>query len=70
MNTSLICALVHLLFEQDGAESGVEGTKALGSRDFAEATEEATRECRLRHQTDSGSLQRAEGDISEELGGG
>lgn len=59
-----------VLLEQNGSEARVEGSEALGLQDLAEATDEAIGEGGLRNETDTGGLERAEGDVSEELGGG
>jgi len=57
------------LLEEDGAETSVEGANTLVLQDLAEAAEQAAGESRLRDETDTGSLKRAEGNIGEELGG-
>jgi hypothetical protein len=62
--------LHHVLLEQNGAETGVEGTDTLVLQDLAEATDEAVGKGGLRDETDTGGLERAEGDISEELAEG
>lgn len=78
----LVCCLGHLLvhhelghsvwdlLEQHGSETRVETTDAFLLGDLAETTSESASECRLRYQSNTGGLERAEGDISEELGGG
>lgn len=57
----------HLLLEENGTESGVESTDTLVLEDLSETADETAGEGGLGDQTDTGSLQRAEGDISEEL---
>ena len=69
MSAILVNRNMDLLFEQDGAEAGVESAQALGSGDLAEAAQEASGECRFRHKTDSGGLQRAQSNVGEELSG-
>jgi len=59
-----------LLLEEDGSEAGVESTNTFRLEHLAEAADETAGICRLRDETDAGGLERAEGDISEELGGG
>lgn len=59
-----------ILLEQDGAEARVEGTNTLVLQDLAEATNEAIGEGGLRDETDTGGLERAQGDVGEELGRG
>jgi len=63
-------SFVNLLLEQDGAESGVEGTDTLLLGDTAETTHQAVGEGRLRDETDTGSLKRAQGNVGHELSGG
>jgi hypothetical protein len=66
-----ICGiLLDVLLEQDGAESGVEGTNTLVLQDLAESTNKTVGESRVGDETDTGGLERAEGDVSEELGAG
>jgi hypothetical protein len=59
-----------LLLEQDGAETSVEGTNTLVFQHLAEATDKTVGIGRLRDETDSSSLKRAEGDVCEEFGKG
>jgi hypothetical protein len=59
-----------LLLEEDGTESRVESTKTLSAVDLAESRDETSSELRVRHETNTGSLERAEGNVGEELGGG
>jgi hypothetical protein len=64
---------LNLLLEQDGAESGVEGCGTLVLQHLAEATDQAVGISGLRHETDTGGLQRAKRNVGEELcerGGG
>ena len=60
---------INLLLQQDGAESGVEGTNTFILQDLAETTNKTIGECGLRNETDTGSLKRTKGNIGEELGG-
>jgi hypothetical protein len=60
---------VNLLLEQDGTEASVESTDTLVLEHLGETTDETVGVGRLRDETDTGSLEGAEGDISEELGG-
>ena len=60
----------NLLLEQKGTETTVEGTEALLLSDLGEATDKAVGEGGLGNETDTGGLERAEGEISEELGAG
>jgi hypothetical protein len=59
----------HLLLEENGTETSVESTDTLVLEHLGETTDETVGVGRLRDETDTGSLKRAEGDISEELGG-
>lgn len=59
-----------LLLEQDGSETGVESTDTLVLQHLGETTNETVGIGRLRDETDTGSLERAEGNVGEELGGG
>jgi hypothetical protein len=56
-----------LLLEQDRTETCIEGTDTLILQDLPESTDKTTGVCRLRNKTNTGSLKRAESDISEEL---
>lgn len=60
----------NLLFEQDGAETSVEGADTLRLQHLAETADQAAGVGGLGDETDTGSLKRAEGDVGEELGGG
>lgn len=60
----------NLLLEENGTETSVESTDTLRLEHLAETTDETVGVGRLRDETDTGSLKRAESDISEELGGG
>jgi hypothetical protein len=60
--------LGYVLLEQDRSETRVEGTDTFSLEDLAEAANQAVGKGRLRDETDTGSLERAEGDIREELG--
>ena len=56
-----------LLLEQDGTETCVESTDTLVLQHLAEASNEAIGVGWLGDETNTGGLERAEGDISEEL---
>lgn len=58
----------NLLLEQNGAEASVEGTDALLLQHLAEAAQQAIGVGGLRDETDTGGLERAEGNVGEELG--
>ena len=58
----------NLLLEQDGTETGVEGTDTLVLQHLGETTNETVGVGRLGDETDTGGLKRAEGNIGEELG--
>jgi hypothetical protein len=58
----------NLLLEQDGSETSVERTNTLVLEHLGESTNQAIGVGRLRHQTDTGSLKRAQRNISKELG--
>lgn len=60
----------NLLLEQDGAEAGVESANTLLLQHLAETTDQAVGVGGLGDETDTGSLEGAEGDVGEELGGG
>ena len=60
----------YVLLEEDGAETGIEGADTLGAEHLAETAHQAAGVGGLGHETDTGGLERAEGDVSEELGGG
>jgi hypothetical protein len=60
----------YILLEQDGPETRVESTNTLSLENFAEAADKAVGEGGIRDETDAGGLERAEGDVSEELGNG
>lgn len=66
----LILSEENLLLEEDRSETTVEGTNTLVLEDLTETADETVGEARGGDQTDTGSLKRAEGDGSEELGGG
>jgi hypothetical protein len=65
-----VLLLGYILLEQDGSETRVEGTNTLSLEDLAEAANQAIGKGGLRDETDTGSLEGAEGDIREELGAG
>jgi len=56
-----------VLLEQDGAKASVECTNTLILQHLAKATDKAIGICRLRDETDTCSLKRAQGNIGEEL---
>lgn len=58
---------VRNLFEQDGPEPGVESTDTLILQDLGKPREKTTGKVGLGNETDTGSLERAESDIGEEL---
>ena len=60
--------VIHSLLEEDGAETGIEGTNTLILQDLAETANETICVCRLGDKSDTGSLERAQGNIGEELG--
>lgn len=60
----------YLLLEQDGTEAGVESADTLLACDLAEAAQQTAGVGGLGNETDTGSLERAEGNIGEELAGG
>lgn len=57
----------HLLLEEDWAEARVEGSQTLSLCDLRETADETGGERRLRHKTNAGGLERAEGNVGEEL---
>lgn len=57
------------LLEEDRTETRVESTDTLVLEDLAEAAHETASEGRLRDETNTSRLKRAQGDISEEFGG-
>ena len=59
-----------ILLEQKGAKATVEGAEALLLSDPGEATNKAVGEGGLGNETNTGGLERAEGEISEELSAG
>lgn len=58
----------NLLLEQDRTETGIESTDTLVLQHLAEASNKTIGICWLRNETDTGGLERAESDISKELG--
>lgn len=56
------------LLEQNGTETGVESTDTLVLEDLAGTVEETLGVGRLSDKTDTGGLEGAEGNVSEELG--
>lgn len=61
---------IYLLLEQDGTETSVESAKTLVRVDLAHTADKAVGVGRVGHETDTGSLKRAEGNVGEELGAG
>lgn len=61
---------LNVLLEEDRSESRVESTDTLVLQDLAETIEKTGGELGVRDETDTGSLKRAESDISKELSGG
>lgn len=70
MNPRWIRTYGDLLLEQDGAETSVEGTDTLGLEHLAETADQTAGIGGLGDETNTGGLERAEGDVGEELGGG
>ena len=60
----------NLLLEQDGAESRVETGNTLLLHNTAKTAEETVGEGRLGDETDTGSLERAQGNVGHELSAG
>jgi hypothetical protein len=58
----------YVLLKEDGAETRVESTNAFLLQDLGETAEETVGEGGLGDETDAGGLERAQGDIGEELG--
>jgi len=56
------------LLEENGTETSVEGTGTLLTEDTEETTGKTVGERRLGDKTDTGGLERAEGNVGEELG--
>jgi hypothetical protein len=61
--------LGYLLLEEDGTETRVESTDTLVLEDLGETAHETAGEFGLRDKTDTGSFQRAEGNVGEEFSG-
>jgi hypothetical protein len=57
----------NILLEQDRTESRVETAETFSLCDLGETTEETVGEGRLRNKTDTGSLKRAQSNVSDEL---
>jgi len=60
----------NLLLEKDGSESGVESTNTLSAQDLGETRDQTGSKGGLGHKTNTGSFERAKGDIGEELSAG
>jgi hypothetical protein len=60
----------YILLEQDGPEARVEGANTLSPEDLGEAANQAVGKGGLRDETDTSGLERAKGDVGEELGHG
>jgi hypothetical protein len=58
----------HVLLEEDGAETRVEGADAFVLHNLREATEKAVGKGGLGDETDTGGLERAQSNVGEELG--
>jgi hypothetical protein len=58
---------LHLLLEQDGTETSVESSETLVLQHLTESTNKSTGVCRLGNETNTGGLERAESNISEEF---
>jgi len=61
---------INVLLKEDRSETTVEGTDTLVLEDLAETTDEAVGEAGGGDETNTGSLERAKGNGSEELGSG
>ena len=70
MHTGFLQKGGDLLLEADRTETSVESSDTLVLQHLAETTNETVGVGRLRDETDTGGLERAQGDIGEELGGG
>lgn len=62
------CEAHNVLLEQNGTETRVKSTNTLLLQDLGETTDQAVGEGRLRHQSDTGGLEGAEGNVSDEFG--
>lgn len=60
----------HSLLEEDRTETSVEGADTLVLEHLGETSNQAVGIGGLGDETDTGGLERAQGDVSEELGGG
>jgi len=65
MNLDKAC---YVLLEQNGAKTRVESTDTLVLQDLCESTDETVGKGWVTDETDTGSLERAEGNVGEELG--
>jgi hypothetical protein len=61
---------LNILLEQDGTESGVEGTDTLVLQHLAETRDETAGVGGLGNETDTGSLKGAQSNVGKELGAG
>lgn len=59
---------LNILLEQDWAESRVESTNTLSLCDLGESRNETSGEASLGNETNTGGLERAEGNVGDELG--
>jgi hypothetical protein len=59
---------VNILLEEQGSEASVERGNTLSLEDLGETADQTIGISWLRNETNTGSLERAKGDISEELG--
>lgn len=67
MNKGITYGDCYVLLEENGTEAGVERHNTLILQDLGETTNKAASEGRLRHETDTSSLQRAQSNVGEEL---
>ena len=59
---------IYILFEKNRPKAGVKPSQTLLPSNLTEARDKTTGKGRFRHQTDTGSFKRTEGNIGEELG--
>ena len=63
-----VSGAISVLFEEDWAKSGVEGTNTFVFENLPESTNQTVRKTRCRDKADASSLERAESNRGEELG--
>jgi hypothetical protein len=63
-----VSGAISVLFKEDWAKSGVEGTNTFIFENFPESTNQTVRKARCRDKADASSLERAESNRGEELG--